>query len=193
MALKPPGVVLPPLEWHASPNHSARAHGIVPYLIVVHRPVGSYASALRTLTDDDRPPDERVSAHILTDSNRRAAQLVPWNRKAWTSATFNSASYNLEVDDDAWNGRDPAAFYSAARIVAYLCSKTGIPPTWSRNPQHTPGVTRHVDLGRAGGGHTDPTQDVALWRSFMGRVLGEFQRGGFRPVYGRGKLHPIDV
>lgn len=188
-------VVLPPLRQHRSPNASDRTHGIVPYLVVLHRPVGSFASAERTLVDPNRPASEggRVSAHLLTDSNREAVQLVPWDRKAWTCATFNSASYNLEIDDDAWNGRDAAALATAARITAFLCKRTGIPPTWTHHPHEVPGVCRHFDLGRAGGGHTDPTTDLMVWRRFMAAVLSEYQRGGFRPVYGVGTLHRIDV
>jgi hypothetical protein len=146
--MKPPSVPLPPLRQVPSPNRSARLHGLVPFLVVLHRPAGS---------------------------------------------SFNSASYNLEIDDDAWNGRDPAALLAAARIVAYLCKRTGIPPAWTREPAGTPGVTRHLDLGRAGGGHTDPTEDVALWRRFIARVKAEHEHGGFRPSYGIGELHRIDV
>jgi hypothetical protein len=185
-------VVLPTLAQHPSPNVSDR-RGIVPYLIVVHRPAGNYAGSLATLLDDSRPIRERVSAHVLTDSNRRAAQLVPWHRKAWTAAAFNSASYNVEVDDDAWNGRDPAAFATAARIVAYLCKRTGIPPVWSRSPLDAPGVIRHLDLGLAGGGHRDPTTDVVLWRQFIAACMAEHRRGGFRPTWGVGELHRIDT
>jgi hypothetical protein len=185
----PPSVTLPPLRQHPSPNQSARAHGIVPYLIVLHRPVGGYASAERTLTKQG----SGVSAHILTDSNREAVQLVPWDRKSWTAASFNSASYNIEVDDNAWDGTDWDAFRAAARIVAYLCMRTGIPPVWTRDPLTTPGVIRHYDLGAAGGGHTDPTRDRKLWRTFVARVKDEYDHGEFRPVYGVGELHRIDV
>lgn len=186
-------VPLPPLRWHESPNHSPRLHGLAPYLIVVHRPVGSYAGAERTLCDATRPARERVSAHVLTDSNREAVQLVPWDRKAWTAGSFNSASYNIEVDDDAWNGRDLAAFNTAARIVAFLCKRTGIPPTWSKSPAFVPGIVRHADLGRAGGGHTDPTLDTDLWRRFVARTVWEHNRGGFVRTWGRGRLARIDV
>jgi hypothetical protein len=182
---------LPDLRHHPSPNQSARL--VVPYLIVAHRPVASFASAERTLTDGSRPLRERVSAHVLTDSNREAVQLVPWDRKAWSCVTFNSPSYNLEIDDHAWDGRDPAALATAARIVAFLCKRTGIPPTWTHAPTHTPGVCRHFDLGRAGGGHTDPTTDVARWLHFIGMVGAEFDRGGFRPTWGVGKLARIDT
>jgi hypothetical protein len=182
---------LPNLRHHPSPNQSARL--IVPYLIVVHRPVASFASAERTLTDDTRPPKERVSAHVLTDSNREAVQLVPWDRKAWTCELFNSASYNLEIDDDAWNGSDPAALATAARIVAFLNKRTAIPPVWTHHPHRDPGVCRHFDLGRAGGGHTDPTTDDERWRHFIAMVRVEYDRGGFRPTWGVGKLARIDT
>jgi hypothetical protein len=168
---------------------SARSHGITPYLVVVHRPVGSYASAEQTLTS----PAAQVSAHILTDSIREAVQLVPWNRKAWTCASFNSASYNLEIDDNAWDGSDPAAFATAARIAAFLCKRTGIPPAWSSDPLRVPGLVRHYDLGRAGGGHTDPTTDARLWLDFVKAVRREYDRDGFRPTWGVGTLHRIDL
>jgi len=186
-------VTLPPLREHLSPNASSR-RGTVPYLVVLHRPVGSYRGAEATLVDP-RPenPDEAVSAHLLTNSNREAVQLVPWDRKAWTCRAFNSASYNLEIDDDAWNGNDAAALATAARVTAFLCKRTGIPPQWTRDPANVPGVCRHYDLGRAGGGHTDPTTDANTWRHFMDLTRREHERDGFRPAWGVGVLHRIDV
>lgn len=181
------GVVLPPLTQHPSPNQSKRL-GVVPYLIVVHRPVGSYASATATFLD----AASQVSAHILTDSDRGATQFVAWHKKAWACVSFNSASYNVEVDDHAWNG-DGAALATAARIVAFICHRTGIPPAWSRSPTHEPGVVRHFDLGLAGGGHTDPTTDTARWRGFLARVAAEYDRGGFRPTWGTGTFERIDT
>jgi hypothetical protein len=155
----------------------------------VHRPVGSYAGALRTLTEHG----SNVSAHVLTDSSSRAAQLVPWDRKAWACASFNAVSYNVEIDDDAWNGKDRDALETAARIVGFLCARTGIPAAWQRQPLHGPGIVRHLDLGRAGGGHSDPTSDLVLWRSFVAACSAEVRRGGFRPVWGIGELQRIDV
>lgn len=185
------GVTLPKLRQHPSPNVSNRLHGITPYLVVVHRPVGPYAVAERVLTDDKRPEAQRVSAHVLTDSNREAVQLVPWDRKSWSCCSFNSVSYNLEVDDDAWNGNDPDARATAARIVAFICHKTNIPPEWTHQPHSRPGVTRHYDLGVAGGGHTDPTTNDHTWREFMKLVEAEFRRGHFRPRWGVGRFHKI--
>lgn len=161
----------------------------MPYLIVVHRPVGSYAGTVEWLCD----PRAQASAHIVTEGSTQATQLVPWDVKAWACVAFNAASYNLEIDDDAWSGHDPGALATAARIVAFLCKRTGIPPRWTQNPTHAPGVCRHYDLGIAGGGHTDPTEDERLWRQFITAVDREYNRGGFRGTWGVGKLLRIDV
>lgn len=189
--LKPPSVLLPPLVQRESPNQSARLPG-APYLIVVHRPAGTYKGSIAWLCN----PKAQASAHVITDSNKGATQLVPWDRKAWHASAFNSASYGVEVDDDAWNGKDEKAFLTAARIVAFLCKRTAIPPLWTRDPVDRPGVVRHLDLGMAGSGgqgRTDPTTDVDLWRKFVARVRAEHDHGGFRPKWGVGKLERIDA
>jgi hypothetical protein len=182
-------VTLPPLTQHPSPNQSQRLSTQAPYLIVVHRPVGSYAGATATFLN----PASQVSAHVLTHGTDEAAQFVAWNKKAWACEAFNSTSYNIEVDDDAWNGRNVAAMNTAARIVAFLCKRTGIPPAWTTQPHSAPGVTRHYDLGLAGGGHTDPTTDAQLWRRFIAKVQAEYDLGGFRPTWGIGTLARIDT
>jgi hypothetical protein len=195
-----PTGVLPELRQHASPNHSSRL-GTVPYLIVVHRPVGSFDGAEATLCSTAPPPEERVSAHALFGTGRRAVQLVPWDLKAWACAAFNRQSYNLEVGDEAWtklwheddNSPGAVLFREAARAVAFLSVRTGIPPRQSLTPTHDPGVVRHYDLGRAGGGHTDPTTNAIIWSAFLRRVKAEHDRGGFRPTYGVGKLARIEL
>lgn len=193
LPIRPPKpVVLPtPLPYVDSCNQSARLHGINPYLIVVHRPVGPEKPSVKWLCN----PKAQASAHVLTEGNGtgvdRATQLVPWDRKAWACASFNSASYNIEVDDDAWDGDDLGAAFTAARIVGFLCRRTGIPPSWSRKPLTIAGVVRHYDLGVAGGGHTDPTTDLVYWRWFMRQVVREFDRGGYRKTWGQGHLARI--
>src|SRR5215208_7378013 len=105
---KPPKpVTLPdPLTWKPSPNQSTRMHGIKPYLIICHRPVGKYGPSIDWL----RNPKSQVSSHIITEGKGtgvdQATQLVAWDRKAWAAASFNSAGYQLEIDDDAWDGDD---------------------------------------------------------------------------------------
>jgi hypothetical protein len=167
---------------------------MVPYLIVTHRPVGSYHGSADWLC---RASTE-ASAHVLTEGNGtgvdQATQLVPWHMKAWHCVSFNSVSYGIEVDDNAWDGTDPGAFERAARIHAFLCHKTGIPAVWTRDPTHKPGIVRHFDLGLAGGGHLDPTdgphglQHRPLWERFIKQVEHELARGHFRRSWGRGTL-----
>lgn len=180
---------LPKLAFRDSPNQSARMIA-KPFLIVVHRPVGAYGPSIEWLCN----PRSQASAHIVTEGRDRnpdiATQLVPWDRKAWACVSFNSASYNLEIDDDAWEdtARDVGAFHVAARIAAFLCKKTGIPPHTSRRPTHDPGVISHFKLGAAGGGHTDPTTSDTEWQRFMRAVRREFDRGHFRDHWGKGTL-----
>ena len=188
----PAPVKLPnPLPFSRSPNQSDRLHGITPYLVVVHRPVGAFGPSIDWL----RNPKAQASAHVITEGHStgvdEARQLVAWDKKAWACASFNSVSYNIEVDDDAWNGNDLGAAFTAARIVGFLCRRTGIPPTHSLRPLTVPGVVRHYDLGAAGGGHTDPTTDGTYWRWFMRQVKREYDRGGYRETWGRGTLKEL--
>jgi hypothetical protein len=59
-------VVLPKLAWQPSPNVSERSPGIVPYLIVAHRPAGSYHGSADWLCN----PRALASAHVLTEGKR---------------------------------------------------------------------------------------------------------------------------
>lgn len=167
---------------------------MIPWLVILHRPVGLYGPSIDWLRRGD-VGDRRVSAHVITEGRNTgvdvATQLVPWDRKAWAAAAFNSPGYQLEIDDDAWDGDDFGALFTAARITAFLCRRTGIPPHWSRRPLEQPGIVRHFDLGRAGGGHTDPTTDPAVWQYFLALTQREYERGGFRRQWGRGRLLAI--
>lgn len=187
--MQPPSVVLPSLTFRATPNESSR-RGALPYLIALHRPVGSIAGTISTILN----PNEEVSYHVLVcDGGAQSVQFVSWSRKAWSCETFNRVTYNVCLPDKAWVGDDEGAWLRGARTIAYLCKRTGIPPIWSTDASAKPGVIRHSDLGRAGGDHSDPTQDIAVWRRFVARVKDEFQHGGFRPTYGEGELKRIDV
>lgn len=180
--MTPTKIVLPPLDEKHSPNVSSR-HGEKVHLIVVHRPVGSYEGSIRALMD----PHHQASAHIImAPGGKKATQLVSWAEKAWACKAFNSLSDNLEIADECWDGRDPHGLAVAARIVAFRCHKRGIPPLWTHEPLSKAGIVRHYDLGTAGGGHTDPTLDVSLWRKFILAVQHEVDRGGFRKVWGVG-------
>lgn len=175
------GVTLPELKQHPSPNFSSR-RGASVHLVVCHRPVGSYEGSIQWLSN----PQAQASAHVITKpGGLEATQLVGWDDKAWACVSFNAVSDNIEFSDEMWVGGDPAGLAVAARIVGFRCHKRGIPPTWTRDPVNTPGVCRHYDLGTAGGGHDDPTTDLATWQTFMGMVKHEFDRGGYRLHWGR--------
>lgn len=173
-------IILPKLTFHPSPNVSSR-HGENVHLIVVHRPVGSYASAITTLCD----PASKASAHIVQKrGGLEATQLVPWDSKAWACKAFNAFSDNLEINDEVWTMDDPHGFKVAARIVAQRCKVRKINPVWTQNPMTHPGICRHYDLGHIGGGHTDPTTNRNVWLAFEAEVVRQYERGGFDLTWG---------
>jgi len=184
------GLVLPKLDWKESPNKSSR-RGTIPYLVVIHRPVGPYRPSINWLCN----PQADASAHVITEGNGTgvdvATQLVAWDQKAWACASFNSQSYNIEADDDAWDGDDWGAFYTAAHICGFICHKTGIPPVWTHQPTHAAGITRHLDLGRAGGGHSDPTPNETLFKNFCRQARYDVEHTGWRSVWGKGVFKRI--
>jgi hypothetical protein len=181
MAATATGVVLPPLKWVESPNSSARKPGVALDLIVVHDTEGGYQSAVSWFSNRH----SNVSAHIvLKEDGSEATQMVPYAKKAWHCSSFNSRSIGLEMAGFAKKGYGESEWAVAARIVAFLLHKHGIPDRWAKNGQGS-GFCRHYDLGAAGGGHHDPTTDDAVWQTFVNRVKHEVQRGGFRPVWGR--------
>jgi hypothetical protein len=180
------------LTWKESPNQSARRGPVS--LVVVHRwgvrPVPDATRVYKGVVAHLCNPKTQASAHIVYAGGEEgvATQLVPWGKKAWACAHYNSVSDNLECADDIWAGLDECGFKVAARIVAFRCHARGIPAVWIRGNRliaGKPGVTRHYDLGAIGGGHTDPTTDDSLWKDFMRLVYLEVKRGNFRPVWGR--------
>jgi hypothetical protein len=180
-------IVLPPLKWVASPNQSQRLHPPV-RLVVVHRPVGHYAGAIASMCD----PTHKAAAHVIVrEDGAEATQLVPWGRKAWACASFNSQSDNIETPDLLWTKPLTAetrhVMRVCARVVAFRLHKRRLPSTalFGANILSGQGFTRHFDLGIAGGGHTDPTTDMGRWLVFGEMVTEELHRGGFRPTWGR--------
>lgn len=185
-------VILPRLAQAPSLNRSPRLQPV--RMVVVHRPAGSYRGAIEALRDPHPDhPERRVSAHVLVrEDGREATQLVPWNLKAWSCAAFNSLSDNIETPDAIWSkpltGANLHAFLVCARIVAFRLHQRGFPAVWLRGETllHGRGFTRHLDLGAAGGNHSDPTSDTARWRSFVAAVETQHRRGGFRRTWGTG-------
>lgn len=198
-------MILPDLPYLTTPNESARnPAGRKPTLIVVHawgnKPATTQAQARSLFAGNVnymRTASSQVSAHVvyggtLADPRGAAVQLVEWQRKAWTEAAVNSAGISIESADAIWHGHDDGGLEQLARIVAYLCKRTNIPPRWAKTPAGV-GVARHLDLGALGNPnhHVCPTGDVLVWKRFMRLVLKEHKRGGFRKTWGRGELRPL--
>lgn len=174
-------VVLPKLNWLESPNQSDRAAGVALDLIVVHDTEGGYGGAVQWFANRH----SQVSAHlVLKEDGSEATQMVPYAKKAWHCASFNSRSIGLEMAGFAKDGYGENELAVAARIVAFLLQKHGLPPRWAKGGNGS-GFCRHYDLGAAGGGHNDPTTDDKVWAAFVARVQAEVKRGGFRPDWGR--------
>ena len=181
MAATATGVVLPTLQWKESPNFSDRKAGVGVDLIVLHDTEGGYQSAVSWFGNGH----SQVSAHIvLKEDGSEATQMVPYSKKAWHCSSFNSRSIGLEMAGFAKEGYGEHEWSVAARIIAFLLHKHGLPDHWAKNGQGS-GFCRHYDLGAAGGGHCDPVTDPDVWQTFVDRVKHEVQRGGFRPDWGK--------
>lgn len=198
-------VILPDLPFEGTPNESARVpESRKPTLIVVHAwgnaPARTPAEALSRFAGNVafmRNPASEVSAHVvyggtLGYAKGHAVQLVEWHRKAWTEAAINSAGLSIESADAIWHGLDPAGMRQLARIVAFMCHKTNIPPRWTR-AMSVPGFCRHLDTGALGNPnhHACPTADRAPWDTFVRMVSAEAKRGGFRESWGAGHWRQI--
>ncbi len=169
-------VHLPELEQRTSPNASSR-HGQRVDLLVLHETAGAYATSVDWL----RNPISEVSAHlVLNERGDACAQLVPLDRKAWTQAAYNSRAVSLELATKKSQGFDSLhQLQVAARIFAWLSMTLRI----SARPVIAgvgAGLSRHLDLGAAGGGHTSCGPDDEHWRLFVSLVRAERARGGFR-------------
>ena len=149
----------------------------------MHRPVGSYHSAIAAMCDSSH---EAAAHAIIREDGREATQLVPWDRKAWACVTFNSLSDNIETPDWIWAGtmtdEKLRVMKVCARVVAFRLHKRKLPAKWCGRAGK--GFLRHYDLGKAGGGHTDPTEDRHRWLQFVELVRQEAARGNFHPTWG---------
>lgn len=164
-------LVLPTLKWVASPNFSTR-NGKPIDLIVVHDCEGSYAGSVNWFTQ----ARSKVSAHyVLSEDGTECTQMVNGKSSAWHACAFNSRSIGLEMAGYSKKGFADPEWQYAANIVAFLLHVNGIPCQWAEKGEG-PGFCSHYDLGRAGGGHFDPTTDSNVWESFVERVQAAFKQ-----------------
>lgn len=171
---------LPPLKWVPSPNFSARRTPVD--LVVLHDCQGSYGGSINWFAN----PQSQVSAHIvLKDDGSEATQMVSFDSKAWHAVAFNSRSIGIEMAGFAERGFPDAEWQRAATIVAYLLHAFHIPCQWAHQGVG-PGFTSHFDLGKAGGGHSDPTTDAKVWAAFVKRVETAYAVPAAAVQWGRG-------
>lgn len=169
-------IILPALRQEMTPNKSSR-HGVTPDLLVWHETAGSYAGSIAWL----RNPAAQASAHLVVrEDGGETAQLVHLGGKAWHAAAFNSRSVGIEHANVTAKGYSTERqLQVSARIFGWLCLHLRIPPRWSRDGS-TPGVCRHLDLGAAGGGHTQCGPGPEDWLRFLAMLHHELERGGYR-------------
>jgi hypothetical protein len=170
-------VVLPPLVKAWSPNQSSR-HGTEIDLLVWHETAGKYAGDVSWL----RNPKSKASAHLVVrEDGGEVSQLVPLSKKAWTQAAFNPRAIGVEHSNLTAKGYSTEdQLRVSARIFGWLLWKFELPFRHARGGSG-PGICRHLELGAAGGGHTEcGTGNADFWR-FMDMVHHELERGGWRP------------
>ncbi len=178
-AIATPPVVLPDLVQRPSPNQSSR-HGTKIDLLVWHETAGAYAGAVSWLCN----PAAQASAHLVVrEDGQEATQLVPLAEKAWHAVAFNPRSVGVEHANTTAKGyATEEQLRVSARVFGWLCLHLAIPPRWSRDGQ-SPGVCRHLDLGAAGGGHTQCGPGTADWLRFLDMVHHEIERAEYKRIW----------
>lgn len=156
---------LPEMLWMTSPNYSSRG-GQKVRLVVVHDCEGSEPGSIFWFAQ----ARSRVSAHaVLSADGKRLTRMVEWGNKAWHACNFNPVSDGIEMAGFESKGFGSDEWQAMANVVAWRLKARGLPPRWAQAGQGD-GVCSHRDLGQAGGGHSDPTTDPAVWGDFMKMV-----------------------
>ena len=170
--------LLPTLLWKPSPNFSSR-RGTRVDLIVLHDCEGSYEGSIRWF----ELSKSSVSAHyVIREDGVEATQMVDLADNAWHACSFNRRSVGVEMSGFANRGFDARLLGTAARIFAFLCYHLQIPVRHARAGVG-PGIASHNDLGAAGGGHHDPSDDPSFMDRFIGLVDGEHRKGHLPEVW----------
>ena len=163
---------LPTLLWRPSPNFSSR-RGMRVDLIILHDCEGGYDGSIRWF----EVSRSNVSAHyVVREDGGEVTQMVDLADNAWHACTFNRRSVGVEMSGFASRGFDAPLLATAARMFAYLCFHLQIPVRHARAGVG-PGIASHNDLGAAGGGHHDPSDDPAFMEKFVSMVDCEHRKG----------------
>lgn len=165
---------------HLVRNRSSR-NGVKPVRVVIHsteshnRPGRGDVDSIRDYFDN---PAAQASSHVVVDMEGHSTTCVPDEQKAWTQAAFNSTSLSIEfIGIAAGNEWRVAGLKKGAKFTAYWCKKYDIPVRRVKSPDQS-GICGHIDLGGAGGGHSDPGPNFP-WVRFIGMVRYYKVRGWF--------------
>jgi N-acetyl-anhydromuramyl-L-alanine amidase AmpD len=173
---------LPPLLWRPSPNFSSRC-GTRVDLVVLHDCEGGYEGSIRWF----EMSRSNVSAHyVVREDGNEATQMVNLADNAWHACTFNRRSVGVEMGGFASRGFDAPLLAITARMFAFLCYHLQIPVRHARAGVG-PGIASHNDLGAAGGGHHDPSDDPSFMQRFVSLVDNEHRKGHFPDIWDSNK------
>ncbi len=154
-----------PIRWDPSPNFNSRG-GCKVDQIIIHDCQGSYKGSEAYF--DMRASD--VSAHfIVREDGLEIVQQVDIAMRAWHACNANSRSIGIEMAGYAEMGFAPAELATTQLLTKYLCIAYGIPVHHARGGVG-PGIESHWGLGRAGGGHADPSTDPTWMDRFIAGV-----------------------
>jgi hypothetical protein len=146
---------------HISPNVSSR-HGRKPKIIVLHATVSHNRPGVKDLRDLGNwfaQRSSRVSCHVATDAEGNSGRYVWDSDKAWQCSFYNSAALGIEqiwISGESWHIE---GVRESARWAAHWGKKYGIPMRRGAvfgGVVTRSGIVTHKQLGRLGGGHTDP-------------------------------------
>ena len=169
---------LPALLWRPSPNFSSR-HGARIDLVVLHDCEGGYDGSIRWF----EMSRSNVSAHyVVREDGSEATQMVDLADNAWHACAFNRRSVGVEMGGFANRGFGAHLLATTARMFAFLCHHLQIPVRHARAGVG-PGIASHNDLGAAGGGHHDPSDDPSFMQRFVSLVDDEHRKGHFPDVW----------
>lgn len=154
------GWQLEPERTVLSPNFSSR-NGARPRLIVVHITVSHNRPGLEDIDGIlalfGRQATQ-ASSHIVNDRDGHDARCVRDQDKAWTQAAFNPVALSIEQIEfsatrtrQEWLSDSRKQLDNTASWVAKWSIDYKIPLTHSTST----GVCQHMELGAAGGGHSD--------------------------------------
>jgi len=155
------------------PSKSSRG-GASPSLIVLHTTEGHNRPGISDLVGLGSffaNTSHEASSHVANDAEGNDARFVPDGDKAWTCASFNSVSLNIEqigfasTEKEDWFKGARRQLANTARWIAFWHKEFDIPirrGAVSGSSVTRSGVVGHGDLGSPGGGHTDPGSGYPL-------------------------------